>query len=86
MSENNINDGGPAFPVPADIQFPGTPDELRLDGSYPGMTMRDYFAGQSMIGSARPRYGESRQSHLANIAREAYQIADAMLAERNRKL
>ena len=39
------NDGGPAFPSPADFQFQGTPDERMLDCRQFGMSLRDWLAG-----------------------------------------
>lgn len=66
MSERN--DGGPAFPGPAD-------DDLL---QYYGMSLRDWFAGQVLAGMG----GHYDQSWLA--AERAYQIADAMLTERNK--
>ena len=38
----STNDGGPAFPVPAD-HF-----EQRIHPDWRGMTLRDWFAGQAM--------------------------------------
>ena len=66
--------GGPAFPE----------SYINIQGNMytqPGMTLRDYFAGQAIIGA------------LCNIAADciwnyddvpamAYRLADAMLAER----
>ena len=44
----------------------------------PGMTLRDYFAGQALAGlSTRHGGGEV-------LAQASYQIADAMLKERER--
>ncbi len=64
------NDGGPAFPG-----FPAT--------NVPsGMTLRDYFAAHLAHG----QLGSSAQNTLhisyEEVARNAYGIADAMLAER----
>jgi hypothetical protein len=49
----------------------------RQDYTIPGMTLRDYFAAQAMAGIAAR--GESKS---ADQARRAYEIADAMIAER----
>jgi len=43
--------------------------------SFPGMTLRDYFAGQALLAC-------NRGSSSVEFARMAYSIADAMLAER----
>ena len=68
-------------------------DLLRDDDAYPthdaspGMTLRDYFAGQALAGMLahgtryKPREGADRNWHVA-IADEAYELADAMLAAR----
>ena len=68
------NDGGPAFP-----QF-AISDNYEF---HPGMTLRDYFAGQAL---ASMDYGwfESykRESEMAS---QSYAIADAMLNARERK-
>ena len=59
------NDGGPAFPV----------------GLLPGMSLRDYFAGQALASMDTDGYTLTGIHRLA-LARRAYDIADAMLAER----
>lgn len=66
-TSEEINDGGPAFPA----MYPGA--------MYcsPGMTLRDYFAGQALIGVLAR---ENQFQHIA--AREAYELADEMLARR----
>ena len=69
-----INDGGPAFPV--DDRFYG---DARFRGS-DGMTLRDYFAGQSILGLAL-----QTDTIDSNVAQWAYALADAMLAARERK-
>ena len=54
-----------------------------------GMTLRDYFAGKVLPAiyadcmAEIEKYGIHRQSEwLDNVAKDAYQIADAMLKER----
>ena len=67
----NKENGGPAFPVPP------------LEGQYSphspqGMTLRDYFAAKAMQG-----YMVGTEKPCADrISETAYEIADAMLAER----
>lgn len=72
---NNINDGGPAFP---NLGFSG------VGGN--GMTLRDWFAGQALIGAATTikaaSYEEVETQVAPIVARLTYAIADAMLAER----
>jgi hypothetical protein len=70
--------GGPAFP----ISIPGVGD----NGAY-GMSLRDYFAGQALI-AVSTRWGGTL-GDIDNMAAMrsaviAYEIADAMLKERDR--
>lgn len=58
--------GGPAFPV-TDY----------CDEKPSGMTLRDYFAGQALAGLLHTPPFDAETN-----ARIAYQVADAMLAER----
>lgn len=67
MSKNN---GGPAFPVM---------DEVEEHGQHYGLTIRDYFAAKAMQAS-RSRNSDYRS--WADLAADAYDLADAMLAER----
>lgn len=69
------DDGGPAFPH--DNQELG--DRHRV--AQPGMTLRDWFAGQALAGMLADSevIGEP-----ISTARAAYQIADAMLMERSK--
>lgn len=71
--------GGPAFPVTADALV----DLSSSDGSsqrLTGMSLRDWFAGQALAGMlANPH---APQSGADMYARDAYTVADAMLAER----
>ena len=48
------------------------------DETYPGMELRDYFAGQALAGFAVE--GGSYES----LAVSAYRMADAMMAEREK--
>lgn len=63
--------GGPAFPcVIEEVQ-------------YEGATLRDYFAAKAMQGALSNSYvAERYQMKTWEIAKEAYELADAMLAER----
>lgn len=64
--------GGPAFP----LKEASTGDAL-------GMTLRDYFAGHALAGMLadlpKTMYGLDWQR---NVAKGAFELADAMLAER----
>ena len=74
-----MNDGGPAFPH-AEGNF-----DVHGMYFYSGMTLRDYFAGQALIGKAhwRAMLIIEEQKHVAD---ECYSIADAMLAARTKNL
>lgn len=63
-----INDGGPAFPAK---HFDLAPNEQ-------GMSLRDWFAGQAMMGMIAAGLSEKVDVNIA------YKVADAMLAARSR--
>jgi hypothetical protein len=69
MTIDTINDGGPAFP----LKGPLTSDSL-------GMSLRDYFAAKAMQSLVA-----LDNANNINIAIWSYEIADAMLAEREKK-
>lgn len=70
MSEKET--GGQAFPLGA--------NEYAGHGPQAGMTLRDYFAAKAMQSIL---IGESwKASDRIPMAKEAYELADAMLAER----
>ena len=51
-----------------------------------GMSLRDYFAGQFAIGLADSvPLGEARHGAIKTRAKLAYDMADAMLAEREKQ-
>lgn len=67
-------DGGPAFPRQEVIH----PALGSVERGYKGMSLRDYFASQTLIGIV------SLQKHTPDHAAQyAYEIADAMLNERD---
>lgn len=69
---NKIEDGGPAFPIPLDDR-PGAYEV------HPGMSLRDWFAGQAISGN---RLNCATPKELAEFG---YMVADAMIAERSKK-
>lgn len=69
-----MNDGGPAFPIQGNI-----PLETKTILPYDGMTLRDWFAGQALANVASERFFENATAEC--VARECYEIADAMLKE-----
>jgi hypothetical protein len=67
------DNGGPAFPTVAGQQVYSN-----------GMSLRDWFAGQAVAGiSANADWWAC--AHEDQIARQSYEIADAMLAARDAK-
>ena len=71
--------GGPAFPAIAQM----SDQHLRVE--WPGMTLRDYFAGQALVGRLACGGWERSTAFIQNEVEVAFKIADAMLAERARR-
>jgi hypothetical protein len=70
-----INDGGPAFP-----QNDATVNRLN---NIDGMSLRDYFAGQALMGSlACPNSVVNTVNGFASVS---YMLADAMIKAREGK-
>lgn len=74
----SIKDGGPAFPI--------TKDAVLYQCK--GMTLRDWFAGKALCSIAgvclkQGSYGTNNFEF--HIAKTAYILADAMLAEREKE-
>jgi len=64
-------DGGPAFPV-----------ETTATPYAPGMSLRDWFAGQALVSMGDRQWnGDHSGTGTEKQARAAYRIADAMIAE-----
>ena len=82
----NKNDGGPAFPADYLVMKNKDPDLcFRREG---GMTLRDYFAAHALAhidAVAVAKISEPKSEIPINLARMAYGIADAMIAERERE-
>jgi len=79
--------GGPAFPRRAlFIQFSG--GESEYHEGYPGMSLRDWFAGQALPEALRQEAtgdtGQPCMYDVGAVARVAYDLADAMILERAR--
>jgi hypothetical protein len=85
-----IDDGGPAFPCPS-FHEDATGSWPK---GFPGISMRDYFAGQALAGmiASESFQGKQRMSALAKqgidvagfYAMSSYALADAMITERAR--
>lgn len=76
---SKIDDGGPAFP--------GIQGNDEYSNPYlPGMSLRDYFAGQALIGLYAGSNDDTGNwagfAKAAPLAETAFEIADAMLAAR----
>ncbi len=78
-----IDDGGQAFPVPADDKAGWHSPE--------GMSLRDWFAGQALAGicaglcSDHTKEGRERafdRVGFTDAAKDAYTLADAMITAR----
>lgn len=78
MSDTKRDDGGAAFPQQLDVDH-------EFHGS-DGMSLRDYFAGQALIGmfamNTDVPVDVLARSERSQFAQHAYKMADAMLAER----
>ena len=68
-----MNDGGSAFPVDGDKKTSW------------GMTLRDYFAAKAMQ-SLIIATQENNSFLMGDLVRESFQYADAMIAERDKKV
>lgn len=64
--------GGPAFPR-----------DHASDG-HNGMTLRDYFAAKAMQGIVSMFHRGIRPGDISLMCADVYNIADAMIAERNK--
>lgn len=70
--DTEMDDGGPAFPSqPWDKNF------------QPGMSLRDWFAGQALTGLMALQFVKASNEEFAKIS---YKTADAMLFERSNHL
>jgi hypothetical protein len=79
--------GGPAFPwgTPS-IPVSGHPGTYTGGGGSSGMSLRDYFAAAALQGAmANERLLPSTESELSHLAMRVYEMADALLAERERQ-
>jgi hypothetical protein len=89
MPTTKINTGGPAFPRP--LGNNGRPhfEDSEVSPDQEGMSTRDWFAGQALIGVmvVRTMLIERGLAHdviQESLAEEAYELADAMIAEREK--
>jgi hypothetical protein len=82
-------DGGPAFPSGEafSLDAGGRSDDRVMKPLHPGMTLRDYFAGQVIAALlvAPGQIGDEAWQNDDRAATWAYGLADAMLAAREAK-
>jgi len=81
MSEHN--NGGPAFPSPI------SHNPMTYSVTHPGMSLRDHFAGLALPAVLNNAFVQFANSHWPvdwrdGVAKSAYQLADAMLREREK--
>jgi hypothetical protein len=76
----SIKEGGPAFPSPLHHEGePGHESEVFA----PGMSLRDWFAGHALAGLLARDFGRTDEEEgVTEIAQKAYDLADAMIADR----
>lgn len=70
----------PAFPTHGQAEGDDPRNQI-LSG---GMTLRDYFAAAALQGLLSGYYADTSRCNLDEVPKEAFNIADAMIAERNR--
>lgn len=70
--ENEIKDGGPAFPLPLGNE--------NISPDAAGMTLRDYFAAKAMQANLMTITSFPDESWRIGLAKDSYAMADAMLA------
>ena len=84
------NGGGSAFPGGESYtttDLAGNKMSHSKGPMYPGMSLRDWFAGQAIPcvnDNFSPVVGEKNEDWAHWLARTAYAVADAMLAEREK--
>ena len=64
--------------------FPNQADNTRTYQIYDGMSLRDYFAAKAMAAEISG-WEVDIIPHTTEIAQRAYQMADSMLAEREKR-
>jgi len=75
-----MKNGGQAFPG----EQGSTPDGLWNQTYDSGMTLRDWFAGQALIGWLASFGPNGNVEHMPSLAGFVYEVADEMLAERDK--
>lgn len=76
-----MNTGGPAFPQHGWTKDPEVLERMRNQG---GMTLLDWFAGQALV-SLSVFTAQQPHATVEDVAGDAYDLAEAMLAEKARR-
>lgn len=76
-------DGGPAFPLP--VVGHSSDGQPQFSTFADGMSLRDWFAGKALAGYFAAPYTTHQNSANAEVAAYLYAMADAMIAESQRK-
>ncbi len=84
---NKSDNGGPAFPSSATKAVMGRDGSIEPSPfEFGGMSLRDWFAGQALAGLAQTYSAAAFRDQwvltFADVAKNAYDYADAMLAAR----
>ena len=76
-------DGGPAFPATRWEQGDtgGIRNDVPMAVEYPGMSLRQWYAGQALALGAQYFHDYSGHGGIDDIVTVAHEIADAMIAE-----
>lgn len=88
MSDQNLRDGGPAFPFEYHNQtskyqlgfFQDTAVAPGASQQFAGLTVRQWYAGQALAGLMGLQTVYDNMADR-DVAKAAYRLADAMLAE-----
>ncbi len=86
---SNINDGGPAYPNMGEIFIDGPQGRMPqsawgMNGEK-GMTLRQWYAGQALAGITMALVNGIRPDDVPLLAKDAFHIADAMLAQESKE-
>ena len=74
------DDGGMMFPS---LEFDLAEGRYEIAKQHHGITLRDWLAGQALNGMLS--FSNTHPSYGSVVANTAYDFADAMIAERNRR-
>jgi hypothetical protein len=81
-TQQPIDDGGTAFPIPEHVETDGV-SMFRREGS-PGMSYRQWLAGMFMQGLVSNP--DVSASNLVSLAQASLDMADAMIAEQKKDM